>query len=253
LGLGQSGLARRNYTPPNKSMNSDPLTLGFVWLRQALPSLNGPVISDVRRHRCYVAACKTSSTLQAGTTRLRAMTSNTVKISKFLSLVLRHKPQTIGIELDANGWVEVNELLAKASEHGRDISKDQLDHVVQTNDKKRFAFSDDGSRIRASQGHSVSVDLEMQVQSPPAVLYHGTASRFLDRILAEGLKKMGRQHVHLSSTREVATKVGSRHGFPVILVVNCSAMLAEGHEFFLSENNVWLTDAVPRSFLTREA
>ena len=178
------------------------------------------------------------------------MTSNTTKISKFLSLVLRHKPQTIGIELDPNGWVDVDLLLQKASDHGRTISPEQLARVVATNDKKRFAFSDDGLRIRASQGHSLAVDLKLEPQEPPALLYHGTASRFLDRIRAEGLKKMGRQHVHLSATRETATKVGSRHGAPVILVVDCSGMLGAGHKFYLSANNVWLTDVVPSKFLS---
>ncbi len=180
------------------------------------------------------------------------MKKRIVSTSKFLSLVLRHKPETIGIDLDPNGWVDVDVLLDRASANGRDISPELLSQVVETNDKKRFAFSPDGLRIRANQGHSVDIELGLQPQTPPTHLFHGTADRFLDAILADGLKKMGRQHVHLSASRDIAMNVGSRHGRPVILRVDCQAMAADGFEFYLSANGVWLTDSVPSPFLSQE-
>ena len=179
------------------------------------------------------------------------MKNKTVTISKFLSLVLRHKPQTIGIDLDPNGWVEVDVLLAQAAAYGRNISPELLAHVVESNDKKRFAMSEDGLRIRASQGHSISVGLGLEPKSPPEQLFHGTADRFLAKIMSEGLSKMNRQHVHLSSSAETATSVGARHGRPVILVVDCAAMAEDGHEFYLSANGVWLTDLVPVKYLAK--
>jgi len=179
------------------------------------------------------------------------MTKKTVTISKFLSLVLRHKPETIGIELDPNGWVDVELLLAQSALHGREISGELLAQVVETNDKKRFVFSEDGLRIRANQGHSVDIELGLKPKAPPGLLFHGTADRFLAQIMSDGLKKMNRQHVHLSVTSDIATSVGSRHGKPVILAVDCGAMAGEGYEFFLSANGVWLTDHVPVKYLSR--
>lgn len=172
-----------------------------------------------------------------------------VRLSKFLSLVLRHEPEKIGIVLDANGWVAVDDLLAAAARAGTSISREQLDQVVVTNDKKRFAFSSDGSRIRASQGHSVEVDLGLAPVVPPERLYHGTATRFVESIRAEGLRAQSRQHVHLSPDEETAIKVGQRHGKPVVLVVRAGAMHQAGHVFYRSENGVWLTEAVPPGYL----
>lgn len=173
----------------------------------------------------------------------------TVRTSKFLSRVLRHDPGAIGIVLDEGGWVEVDTLISAAARSGRRFSRAELDHVVATNNKKRFAFSEDGHRIRASQGHSVEVDLGLDAAEPPALLYHGTASTTLPVILREGLKPMSRQDVHLSADVETALRVGSRHGRPVVLTVDAARLSAEGHAFRLSANGVWLTDRVPPTHL----
>ena len=172
-----------------------------------------------------------------------------VATSKFLSLVLRHRPDMIGITLDAEGWVPVDDLLAACAQHGRAISREQLNVVVRTNDKQRFAFSADGSRIRANQGHSLPIDLGLVSVEPPELLYHGTVPRFLESIRQEGLTKGNRHHVHLSPDVETATKVGQRRGRPVILVIEAGRMFRDGHKFFRSENGVWLTDAVPPEYL----
>jgi putative RNA 2'-phosphotransferase len=172
-----------------------------------------------------------------------------VRLSKFLSLVLRHKPEVAGITLDRRGWASVEELLEGCRRRGRPISREELDEVVATNDKGRFALSADGTRIRAVQGHSVPVDLGYEPRTPPEFLYHGTARRFLDGIQREGLRSRGRQHVHLSSDAETAVKVGQRHGRPVVLRVHAGQMAREGHAFFLSENGVWLTERVPARYL----
>lgn len=169
----------------------------------------------------------------------------TVRMSKFLSLVLRHQPETVGIALDEGGWVGVDELIAACAAKGRRFSREELDHVVATNNKKRFAYSEDGRRIRASQGHSVTVELGLAATAPPDVLYHGTATATLPLILREGLKPMSRQDVHLSADVATAVRVGSRHGRPVVLAVDAAGLAAEGHEFRVSANGVWLTDRVP--------
>ncbi len=177
------------------------------------------------------------------------MKSDLVPISKFLSLVLRHTPEAIGIALDAEGYVAVDELLAAAARHGRRISREQLDEVVASNDKKRFALSADGRWIRASQGHSVEVELGLAAIEPPELLFHGTVERFLPSIREQGLVKGRRQHVHLSADRATAERVGRRRGRPVVLLIEARRMHADGHAFFLSANGVWLTDAVPPEHL----
>lgn len=169
----------------------------------------------------------------------------TVKASKFLSLVLRHQPERIGIELDDAGWVDVDALLSACAAHGRRLSRAELDHVVATNNKRRFAYSEDGRRIRASQGHSVAVELGLPATTPPDVLYHGTAAATLPLILRDGLRPMSRQDVHLSADVETAVRVGTRHGRPVVLEVDAAGLAGEGHEFRVSANGVWLTDLVP--------
>jgi putative RNA 2'-phosphotransferase len=171
----------------------------------------------------------------------------TKRISKYLARHLRHDPARIGISLDPQGWVGVDELLAAAARDGFRFSRAELEHVVATNDKRRYAL--DGERIRASQGHSVAVDLGLAAVEPPAFLFHGTVARFLSAIRAEGLKPMARHHVHLSPDRETATRVGARRGRPVILTVDAGAMHRAGHVFHRSENGVWLTDAVSPGFL----
>ncbi|MCI5140900.1 MAG: RNA 2'-phosphotransferase [Candidatus Electrothrix sp. ATG1] len=172
-----------------------------------------------------------------------------VNISKFLSLILRHAPETIGLCLDAKGWVAVDELLQAAETNGTVISRERLEEIVFTNDKQRFAFSPDGLRIRANQGHSVNVDLELAPVEPPPVLFHGTATRFLPSIGSQGLRSMSRQHVHLSVTRDQAHRVGARHGRPVVLEIDAEGMSDAGHLFFLSANGVWLTEAVSVDFI----
>ncbi len=170
-------------------------------------------------------------------------------LSKFLSLVLRHKPEEIGITMDANGWVNVDELIEKCHSKGWQMTFETLDELVSTNDKQRFAFSDDYSFIRANQGHSVNVDLQLKPQDPLAFLYHGTVEKFVAAIRTHGLQKMQRQHVHLSKDVETAIKVGSRRGKPVILKVRAGDMHADGYSFFLSENGVWLCDQVPSKYI----
>ncbi|NEC09798.1 RNA 2'-phosphotransferase [Streptomyces sp. SID7909] len=171
----------------------------------------------------------------------------TVKVSKYLSKHLRHQPERIGLTLDAHGWVPIEELLSAAARHHFPISRAELDHVVASNDKQRFAVDTD--RIRASQGHTVAVDLGLPPSEPPAYLYHGTVGRTLDAIRAEGLRPMNRTHVHLSPDRETATRVGARRGRPVVLSVDAGAMHRAGHTFWVSANGVWLTDAVPAEFV----
>lgn len=178
-------------------------------------------------------------------------TKNLVSTSKFLSLVLRHRPEVIGAKLDPEGWLCIDELIAQANSHGKALTLELLHEVVATNDKKRFALSEDGLRIRASQGHSVSgVELNLEQKTPPEILYHGTVAAFLDSIRATGLQKRSRHHVHLSPDEETATKVGSRRGKPIILRVAAENMHRDGHQFYLSANGVWLVDAVPPSYLT---
>ncbi|MEU1569763.1 RNA 2'-phosphotransferase [Streptomyces collinus] len=171
----------------------------------------------------------------------------TVKVSKYLSKHLRHQPERIGLTLDEAGWVEIDTLIAAATAHGFRFTRDELDHVVATNDKRRFAV--EGTRIRASQGHSVDVDLGLASATPPAHLYHGTVARSLDAIRAEGLRPMNRHAVHLSPDRDTATRVGARRGQPVVLGVDASAMHADGHVFHVSANGVWLTEVVPPCYL----
>ncbi|MFG3347818.1 RNA 2'-phosphotransferase [Streptomyces sp. NPDC048018] len=171
----------------------------------------------------------------------------TVKVSKYLSKHLRHQPERIGLVLDPHGWTEIDALLGAAAAHGFPITRAELDHVVAANDKKRFAI--EGTRIRASQGHTVPVDLDLPAVEPPAYLFHGTVAAALPAIRAEGLRPMARHHVHLSPDRETATRVGARRGRPVVLSIDAGAMHRAGHVFHVSANGVWLTDAVPPQFI----
>ncbi|OXA94949.1 RNA 2'-phosphotransferase [Flavobacterium hercynium] len=178
------------------------------------------------------------------------MNENIAKsVSKFLSLVLRHSPEKIGLKLDENGWADVAELIAKCNKKGQKLNPELLDYVVENNDKKRFAYSDDKTKIRASQGHSISVELNLAETEPLDFLYHGTVGKFMESIRNEGLKKMSRQHVHLSKDKETAIKVGSRRGAPQILTIRSGAMFKDGFKFYLSDNNVWLTDEVPAKYI----
>lgn len=172
-----------------------------------------------------------------------------VRNSKFLSLILRHEPERVGLKLGDAGWVGVDELLKAVNRQGVSLTLDQLRDIVATSDKKRFAFSDDGQRIRASQGHSVDVDLQYAPQTPPEILYHGTAERFLDSIRQHGLKKMERHHVHLSAETKMTLQVGGRHGKPVLLTIRAGDMHRAGFVFRCSANGVWLVDHVPATFI----
>lgn len=171
------------------------------------------------------------------------------RISKFLSLVLRHEPARIGITLDDAGWVDVDALLAACGAHGVPITRSALTAIVASSDKQRFALSADGQRIRANQGHSVDVDLQLAPAAPPPRLFHGTVAAVLPAIQAQGLLRGQRHHVHLSADVETATRVGSRRGAPVLLTVRAAEMAAAGHVFYRSSNGVWLVDHVPPGFL----
>jgi putative RNA 2'-phosphotransferase len=172
-----------------------------------------------------------------------------VKVSKYLSKHLRHEPERLGLELEAGGWVGVEELLAACAANHFALSRAELEAVVERSDKKRFAFDETGTRIRANQGHSVEVDLQLEATEPPPVLYHGTPERNRAVILESGLKKMDRHHVHLSLDEPTARKVGERRGKPIIFAVDAAAMRRDGHTFYRSANGVWLVDEVPPRYL----
>ncbi|MCT2408763.1 RNA 2'-phosphotransferase [Chryseobacterium antibioticum] len=173
------------------------------------------------------------------------------RISKFLSLILRHQPETIQLKLDENGWAEVSELITKSAKGRMHFSFEDLEEVVETNNKKRFAFNEDKTKIRASQGHSIDIDLALKTIQPPDFLYHGTAETNMASILEKGIQKRSRQHVHLSADKETATKVGMRHGKPVILTIRTKEMHEDGIAFYLSANGVWLTDFVDAKYISK--
>ena len=176
--------------------------------------------------------------------------SRQIKISKFLSYHLRHRPDLLGLELAAGGWVEVDKLLIAAKKRGFAFTLAELRQVVAENDKQRFSFNRKGDSIRANQRHSAQVDLELATAIPPDILYHGTHQKAVAQIKKQGLKKMQRHHVHLSADLKTAIKVGARRGFPVIFQIDASAMSMAGHVFYCSENRVWLTEVVPSRYLT---
>lgn len=177
------------------------------------------------------------------------MDSDKKKTGKFISLVLRHSPETIGLELDENGWADVKDLIEKCKTKKCFFSFDDLVEIVDTNDKKRYSFNDSKTKIRANQGHSIDIDLNLQPIAPPAYLYHGTATRFVGSIRKEGILKAGRQYVHLSKDKETATKVGTRHGKPEVLTIRTGKMHDDGILFYQSDNGVWLTDYVDPKYI----
>ena len=169
--------------------------------------------------------------------------------SKILSLLLRHKPEAANLRLDKNGWADVEDLILKFSTKYYYLDRSILERVVAENNKKRFTFNHDGSKIRANQGHSIKVELDLKSQEPPAILYHGTAKRFLESIMEKGLIAGQRNHVHLSDNIETAIMVGKRHGKVIVLEIDTEAMLNDGKEFYLSKNGVWLTNKVASQYL----
>lgn len=178
-----------------------------------------------------------------------AQSANDVKLGRFLSLVLRHEPGAAGITLDENGWADVEELLAGVRRTGRQIDMDTLERIVRENNKQRYSFNEDHTKIRANQGHSIRVDVELKETEPPQYLFHGTVSRFLPAIRKEGIRKMDRQYVHLSADFQTALAVGRRHGAPVVLTVDAAAMARDGVTFYLSANGVWQCEYVsPKYF-----
>ena len=168
--------------------------------------------------------------------------------SKFLSLILRHKPQLIGLELDEHGWADVEDLIRRVNMK-RPLNRSMLEQIVATDEKQRYSFSADGKLIRANQGHSIAVDVELAELEPPKILYHGTSEKFVASIRLQGLIKKSRLYVHLSSDIETAIKVGKRHGTPKIFLVDSGKMFADGYKFFRSVNGVWLTEHVPVKYL----
>lgn len=182
------------------------------------------------------------------------MKKQLIGMSKFLSMVLRHKPSSIGLTLDGEGWVDINSLIDNAAIYQKDkklepLTKDILDEIVDTNEKRRFEYSKDGWKIRARQGHSVDVDLGYESKTPPRYLYHGTAKHVVTAIRSTGIDKRKRHHVHLSKDHDTAMQVGQRHGEPFVLRVDCEGMKKDGYEFFETDNNVWLVDYVPAKYI----
>ncbi len=179
------------------------------------------------------------------------MNKTLLHTSKFVSLVLRHKPEEIGLQLDENGWANVDELIEKLNVKGGKLDLPALTEIVETNEKKRFSFNEDRSKIRANQGHSVQVDVELKAVLPPPALYHGTAYKNLAAIMEQGLQKGSRLHIHLSNNFETAIQVGQRHGKPVVLIVDAKTMSANGINFYLSANGVWLVENhIPSHYLS---
>lgn len=189
------------------------------------------------------------------TEKMRSPMSNHKKnLSKFISLILRHKPEAIGIALDEHGWADVSALLAGInSTPGNQIDMETLEEIVRTDDKQRYSFNADHSLIRANQGHSIPVDVELEEKTPPDHLWHGTGEKYVPSIDSQGLLPKSRLYVHLSKDRATATTVGSRHGHPVIYRIDCRKMSEDGYKFFLSANGVWLTKRVPLAYLHKES
>lgn len=180
------------------------------------------------------------------------MSTQTDEVSKFLSFVLRHKPEAIGLVLEVEGWADIASLIQCAIQSGRSLDNEVIRKVVESSDKKRFLISEDGLRIRAQHGHSTqNVSVTHDEKIPPPILFHGTATRFLSSILEQGLKPCNRHYVHLSEDEQTAIQVGRRHGKPVLLTVNASKMHRMGAKFYQAGNQLWLTEHVGPEFLTR--
>lgn len=182
------------------------------------------------------------------------MSNHKKNLSKFISLILRHKPDSIGISLDEHGWADVSALLVGINRTpGNQIDMETLEEIVRTDEKQRYSFNADHSLIRANQGHSIPVDVELEEKTPPDHLWHGTGEKYVPSIDSQGLLPKSRLYVHLSKDRATATNVGSRHGRPVIYRIDCRKMSEDGYKFFLSANGVWLTKRVPLAYLHKES
>lgn len=177
------------------------------------------------------------------------MNKDDLRLSKFLSLILRHKPQIIGLKLDESGWCNIDELITKINKSGRKITRENLNKIVDTDSKSRYAISPDGLKIRANQGHSIKVNIKFTEVNPPMKLYHGTVNKYIESIKNKGLIKKDRLYVHLSDNIETAIKVGQRRGKAVVLEINSSKMYEDGYKFYISENNVWLCEYVPAMYI----
>ncbi|MBK1812235.1 RNA 2'-phosphotransferase [Clostridium sp. YIM B02505] len=173
-----------------------------------------------------------------------------LELGKFISLILRHSPETIGITLDEHGWAKVEELIEGINRVGKTIDFETLERIVKENNKQRYSFSDDRTKVRANQGHSIEVDVELEESIPPKYLYHGTSTRFIDSIMSVGIQKQSRKYVHLSMDLDTALSVGKRHGKPVVLKIDSIRMFDDGHKFYLSKNGVWLTDYVSVKYIS---
>ena len=173
--------------------------------------------------------------------------------SKFISLILRHKPETIGITLDEHGWADVQELIDGINHAGgHSLDREILEEIVRSDEKQRYSFNEDHTLIRANQGHSIAVDVELEEKTPPDILWHGTGEKYVESIDAQGLIPKSRLYVNLSSDIETAKKVGSRHGRPVIYEIDCRQMAEDGYRFYESANHIWLTREVPVIYLKKE-
>ncbi|SFD12463.1 RNA 2'-phosphotransferase [Ruminococcus albus] len=181
---------------------------------------------------------------------MSAIKNDGVSLGRFISLVLRHDPSAAGLELDSDGWADVGELIRGVCNTGRKLDMETLERIVRENNKKRYSFNEDKTKIRANQGHSIDVHIDMKIAPPPDVLYHGTSVAFLDSIKEKGILKMSRQFVHLSKDIDTAVKVGKRHGKPVILVIDTAKMSADGFAFRISENGVWQSEDIPWKYVT---
>ncbi len=179
---------------------------------------------------------------------MKKASNEDVRLGRFLSLVLRHNPQAAGITLDQHGWADVEALIQGVRKTGRSIDRVTLERIVRENDKQRYIFNDTHTKIRANQGHSIQVDIELREAEPPQVLYHGTSTRAYPSILQEGIRKMSRQYVHLSADFQTAMSVGKRHGVPIVITIDAAAMRKDKISFFLSENGVWLCGHVPPDY-----
>ncbi len=189
--------------------------------------------------------------LENANERASAREESLTRTSIYIARILRHKPELIGIELDRHGWADVEQLIAGVSQKYL-LTMETLEEIVRTDEKQRYSFSDDHKRIRANQGHSIPVDVELKRAAPPAVLYHGTADKFVKAIQKEGLKPQRRLYVHLSTDIPTAIKVGERHGRPFVFRVDAAKMAKDGCAFYVSVNKVWMTEKVPAKYLTPE-